>query len=113
MWFQGLSLLSSMALLQCDCRSFKPSSQLLKTRGLVANNRPPLGLYSNVEKWKEFGKCQLKSAIKELPNLLEFFPHYIPLRKSLLTVEIMRTMARCLVYLVLESNKILFLGIVC
>ncbi|XP_057772130.1 ABC transporter C family member 8-like [Salvia miltiorrhiza] len=40
-------------------------------RGSVRTNLDPLGLYSDDEIWKALEKCQLKSTISELPNLLE------------------------------------------
>ncbi|KAG6391124.1 hypothetical protein SASPL_148875 [Salvia splendens] len=42
-------------------------------RGSVRTNLDPLGLYSDDEIWKALEKCQLKSTISELPNLLESF----------------------------------------
>ncbi|KAK4395155.1 ABC transporter C family member 8 [Sesamum angolense] len=40
-------------------------------RGSVRTNLDPLGLYSDDEIWKALEKCQLKSTISKLPNLLD------------------------------------------
>ncbi|KAK6911943.1 ABC transporter-like, ATP-binding domain [Dillenia turbinata] len=40
-------------------------------RGSVRTNLDPLGLYSDDEIWKALEKCQLKSTISSLPNLLD------------------------------------------
>ncbi|XP_011072485.1 ABC transporter C family member 8-like isoform X2 [Sesamum indicum] len=40
-------------------------------RGSIRTNLDPLGLYSDDEIWKVLEKCQLKSTITKLPNLLD------------------------------------------
>ncbi|KAK4427310.1 ABC transporter C family member 8 [Sesamum alatum] len=40
-------------------------------RGSVRTNLDPLGLYSDHEIWKALEKCQLKTTISKLPNLLD------------------------------------------
>lgn len=40
-------------------------------RGSVRTNLDPLGLYTDNEIWKALEKCQLKSTISSLPNLLD------------------------------------------
>ncbi|XP_011072489.1 ABC transporter C family member 8-like isoform X2 [Sesamum indicum] len=40
-------------------------------RGSIRTNLDPLGLYSDDEIWKALEKCQLKSTITKLPNLLD------------------------------------------
>ncbi|KAL0354577.1 UNVERIFIED_CONTAM: ABC transporter C family member 8 [Sesamum radiatum] len=40
-------------------------------RGSIRTNLDPLGLYSDDEIWKALEKCQLKSTISKLPNLLD------------------------------------------
>ncbi|GKC42157.1 ABC transporter C family member 8, partial [Tanacetum coccineum] len=40
-------------------------------RGSIRTNLDPLGLHSDDDIWKAFEKCQLKSTIQSLPNLLD------------------------------------------
>ncbi|PWA83570.1 multidrug resistance-associated protein 6 [Artemisia annua] len=40
-------------------------------RGSIRTNLDPLGLHSDEEIWKALEKCQLKSTIRSLPNLLD------------------------------------------
>ncbi|KAL8232426.1 hypothetical protein R6Q57_002204 [Mikania cordata] len=40
-------------------------------RGSIRTNLDPLGLYSDDEIWKALEKCQLKTTIRSLPNLLD------------------------------------------
>ncbi|KAH6798573.1 multidrug resistance-associated protein 6 [Perilla frutescens var. frutescens] len=40
-------------------------------RGSIRTNLDPLGLHSDVEIWEALEKCQLKSTINKLPNLLD------------------------------------------
>ncbi|KAA8541701.1 hypothetical protein F0562_022853 [Nyssa sinensis] len=40
-------------------------------RGSIRTNLDPLGLYSDEEIWRALEKCQLKTTIRSLPNLLD------------------------------------------
>ncbi|KAF6164724.1 hypothetical protein GIB67_040976 [Kingdonia uniflora] len=42
-------------------------------RGTVRTNLDPLGLYSDQQIWEAIEKCQLKSTIQSLPNLLDSY----------------------------------------
>ncbi|KAI7750667.1 hypothetical protein M8C21_029511 [Ambrosia artemisiifolia] len=56
-------------------------------RGSIRSNLDPLGFHSDDEIWKALEKCQLKSTITDLPNLLESSGRVLLRRNKILVLD--------------------------
>ncbi|KAK4267334.1 hypothetical protein QN277_024127 [Acacia crassicarpa] len=73
-------------------------------RGSIRTNLDPLGLYSDDEIWEALEKCQLKSTIRRLPNLLDSSVNDEGENWSMGQRQLL-----CLGRVILKRNKILIL----